>query len=73
MAPSIVTFMLSPAASYTTVLLWGIPAASFDLDSFNFQVPNCTSVLAKHTAAAAKRNASVIAHEDVMRRGDELA
>src|SRR6266536_3446858 len=39
-----------------------MPAASFDLASFNFQVPNCASVLAKHTAAAANRNAIVIAH-----------
>src|SRR5207245_10685765 len=59
--PSIVTFMLSPAASYTTVLLWGIPAASFDFASFNFQVPNCASS-AKHTAAASKHSTNVNAH-----------
>src|SRR5207237_9906896 len=60
--PSMVTFTLSPAASYTTVWFFGIPAGSFDFDSFSFQVPICTSVPAKHTAAAANRNASVIAH-----------
>src|SRR5256885_1223622 len=39
-----------------------MPAAIFDLASFSFQVPNCASVLAKHTEAAANRNVTVTAH-----------
>src|SRR5436190_17404775 len=56
-----VTFMPSPAASYTTVLLWGKPAASVDLLSFNFQVPICTSS-ARQTAPANSRSTNVNAH-----------
>src|SRR5207245_9240153 len=57
--PSTITFTLSPAASYTTVVFFGAPAPILDLASSSFQVPIFTSSAATHTAAAATSTAKL--------------
>jgi hypothetical protein len=54
--PSTVTFTLSLAASYTTVMFFGAFGVIFDLDSFSFQVP-ILGLLAKLAGTATKHKA----------------
>jgi hypothetical protein len=51
--PSTVIFTLSPAASYTTVLILVAPGLNFDLASLSFQVPMFRSA-AIHRAKPAR-------------------